>query len=290
MTGRKRYFEGWYFKQQAGEETVAFIPALHIEEGFRSASLQIITREASHYIRYPYDQFRADRRNASVKIGSSLFSKSRIELEIFTDRVTATGVLSYGKPFPLGYDIMGFFRFFPFMECRHSVFSMMHSVNGMLAVNGRKYVFTDGTGYMEGDRGRSFPTRYAWTQCCWKEETPCSLMLSVADIPYLGTKFTGVICAIVLEGREIRLATYLGAKVESIEGGRITIKQDPYRFTAELLERNGLVLRAPVLGGMTRLIRENPSCRARYRLSRDGAVLFDFISDNASFEYEYGGG
>lgn len=30
--GRKAYFEGWYIKQQANDETIAFIPSFHVDE------------------------------------------------------------------------------------------------------------------------------------------------------------------------------------------------------------------------------------------------------------------
>ena len=57
------------------------------------------------------------------------------------------------------YDIMVPFRWVPGMECRHSVFSMKHSVNGEIRINGKSYLFHHGTGYWEGDRGRSFPEK-----------------------------------------------------------------------------------------------------------------------------------
>lgn len=41
------------------------------------------------------------------------------------------------------------------MECRHSIFSLTHTVSGNLTVNGRVLGFTDGVGYLEGDKGRN---------------------------------------------------------------------------------------------------------------------------------------
>ncbi len=282
------YFEGWYFKQQNGHDIVAFIPALHIDNKHScSVSLQIITNDSSYCIEYPYESFSLDKHSLSIKVGNCSFTKSRIDLDIQTDEIKATGTLRFGVLFPISYDIMGPFKFVPFMECRHSVFSMYHRVNGSLVINGKTFDFTDGTGYLEGDRGFSFPTRYAWTQCSWKEKTPCSLMLSVADIPFMGNKFTGIICIIVCEGKEYRLATYLGAKVTFVGEGHIIVKQGKYTLTAELLEKREFTLRAPVRGRMIRLIRENPSCRARYHFARNDEVLLDFTTDSASFEYEY---
>lgn len=99
------------------------------------------------------------------------------------------------------------FALVPFMECRHSVWSMYHSVSGNINLNGQKYLFKNDLGYWEGDCGHSFPKRYVWTQCFLPNG---SLMLSVADIPLAGIQFTGIIGVVLWKGQEYRLATYLG--------------------------------------------------------------------------------
>jgi len=280
-------FIGWYFKQQTNDEFFAFIPALHIGKKCRSASVQVVTKSEAFFAEYPFESFFADKGNLNIRIGNCSFSKKGIEFDIKTDKINLSGFLRFGRLCPIKYDIMGPFKYVPFMECRHSIISMIHSVNGKLSFNDREITINDGIGYIEGDRGRSFPEQYAWTQYLGCEDTPVSLMLSVADIPLYGIKFKGVICVILWEGREYRLATYLGARVVSIENGKITIKQKNLTFTAELLERNELELKAPVFGAMRRFIRENPLCTARYTLMEDQEVIFDFITDRASFEFEY---
>lgn len=77
-------------------------------------------------------------------------------------------------------------------------------VNGKLLLNGKKYKFDDAVGYWEGDKGRSFPKEYLWTQSSFING---SLMLSVAEIPMLGTHFTGVIGVVFWNGRVYRFAT-----------------------------------------------------------------------------------
>ena len=164
---------------------------------------------------------------------------------------------------------------------------MVHNVNGRITINGRVYTFENALGYIEGDRGRSFPKRYVWTQYVWRDEGLCSLMLSAADIPFLGMCFTGVIGVVLLNGREYRIATYLGAKVTHIKDGEIEVRQGGYTLFARRMEGCSMQLRAPVQGGMTRLIREAPSCRVHYRLAMDDKILLDRIADHAGFEYEY---
>ncbi len=42
MSKSKRYFCGWYFRCQSESQTIALIPAVHIADGKRSGSIQII--------------------------------------------------------------------------------------------------------------------------------------------------------------------------------------------------------------------------------------------------------
>ncbi|MDD4797704.1 MAG: tocopherol cyclase family protein [Eubacteriales bacterium] len=282
----RSYFEGWYFKQQGACGTVALIPALHIDTaGQASASLQIVVGDSAYCVPYAKEEIWAQR--GRLHVAGSVFSAQGVRLNVRAAQINAVGRLHFGRFTPLGYDIMGPFCAVPFMECRHSVFSMAHSVNGSLTIAGRRYHFDDALGYAEGDRGHSFPKRYVWTQYSWRDRAPCSLMLSVADIPLLGGSFTGVIGVVLWRGRQYRLATYLGARATHIGRGGVAVRQGPYTLCAQRLEQGGFDLHAPVRGAMTRQIRESPACRVHYAFTRDGDVLFDFCAPCAGFEYEY---
>jgi hypothetical protein len=112
-------------------------------------------------------------------------------------------------------------------------------------------------------------------------------MLSVADIPFCGIHFTGIISAICFEGKEYRIATYLGARAVKIRDGEAVIRQGDKTLTVRRLEDKGKPLAAPVGGDMKRTIRESPSCRVFYHYQEKGKTVFKFISEVASFEYEY---
>ena len=164
------YFEGWYLKCQAQDGTaLALIPALHIDDtGRRSASLQVLSDQGVWWLEYPAGEFRACRRQFCVHLGANLFSRQDIWLDVERDGLSLHGILHNGLFLPLRSDIMGPFRFLPRMECAHGIISMGHPLDGVLHLNGRTLDFTGGTGYIETDRGRSFPSRYLWTQCAWR--------------------------------------------------------------------------------------------------------------------------
>lgn len=275
-------FYGWYMKCQSDTQTLAVIPAVHRAGGKRTCSIQIITDHDARTVTFAGDVFR--RRGENIFIGENRFGKKGIRLAINTPQLTIKGDLKFGPLCPLKYDIMGPFAFVPFMECRHSVRSMRHSVRGNVCVNGQNYSFQNALGYWEGDRGRSFPKEYIWTQCFFPGG---AFMLSAAHIPWAGIHFTGVIGAVLWKGKEYRIATYLGARVVRIQDRTVRVIQGNLELEARLLETSGHPLRAPVRGDMARLIRESAACRAFYRLRKNGRTLFAFETDKASFEFEF---
>ena len=151
-------------------------------------------------------------------------------------------------------------------------------------INGQEYSFQNALGYWEGDRSKSFPKRYIWTQCCFPEG---SLMLSVADIPMAGSYFTGIIGFVLWKGKEYRIATYLGARVVQIQNKIVRIIQGSLELEVRLLKASSRPLKAPKDGDMMRTIHESAACRVYYRFCVRTGTLFCFETDRASFEYEY---
>ena len=278
----RNFFCGWYFKCQNHRQTVAFIPAYHIRDNVKSCSLQVITHRGAWNVEYPFEEFHVDKN--AVKIGANLFSGQGCRLTLCGEGLDVRGELRFEDFLPIAYDIMGPFKYVPFMECRHSVFSMKHRVDGHLTVNGTQFAFENGVCYIEGDRGYSFPKEYLWTQCCFPEG---SVMLSVADIPFCGIHFTGIISAIHFAGKEYRIATYLGARAVKIRDGEAVIRQGNKTLTVRRLEDRGKPLAAPVGGDMKRTIRESAACKSYYHLQENGKTVFEFTSSKAAFEYEY---
>ena len=275
-------FYGWYLKCQSDTQTLAVIPAVHNVGRKRTCSIQMITDNDAWTVTFPIDVFQRTKRN--IFIGENRFGEKGIRLAIHTPQLNIRGKLDFGPLCPLKYDIMGPFAFVPFMECRHSVWSMHHLIRGNVYINGEKYAVRNGRGYWEGDRGRSFPKEYIWTQCCFSGG---SLMLSVADIPMAGIHFTGVIGAVLWQGKEYRMATYLGARVVQIQNKMVRVIQGSLELEVRLLEAAERPLKAPAKGDMVRTIHESASCRVFYRFRKKNRTLFAFETDRASLEFEY---
>ena len=284
--GTGPYFEGWYFKHQNPQgQTLAMIPAFHIDrKGHRTASLQVISKEQSWWLEYPASQLNVSRQPFQVQIGQSSFGEQGINLHIRQDGTFLQGALRYGSFTVLPSDIMGPFRFFAGMQCSHGVISMGHSLSGALELNGKRLDFSNGIGYIETDRGRSFPNAYLWTQCVWDGPERGSLMLAIATIPLPVGGFTGCICSILYGGQEYRLAAYRGVRIETWSSSGAVIRQGKYRLEAELLSEQRQPLLAPIEGRMERTIHESLCAEVRYRFWHGDNLLFQHTDPNASFE------
>lgn len=277
-------FSGWYFKCQSHQHSLALIPAVHAAGNQVTGSVQLITPQGAWCVPYPPSRVHGRGPGPRMALGESLFSPRGIRLRLRDEGLEAEGELTFGPLSPFGGDIMGPFRFVPFLECRHILSSMEHTVEGSISVNGTTYDFHQGRGYLEGDRGRSFPRHYLWTQCFFPGG---ALMLCVAEIPLGSVRFTGVIGVVQIQGQQYRLGTYLGARAEEVGCGAVTVRQRELVLTARLIQHRAVPLAAPVCGAMERTVREGLSCRAAYRCTLGGRPLFDLECDSASFEYEY---
>lgn len=278
------YFEGWYFKCQTEDgHSLALIPAMHIrKDGQKNASMQIITEESAWWLEFPVYSFAASGDSLCIQLDGNSFSEAGLLLDVERDGLSLHGRVYFGPFTHLKSDIMGPFRWFSNMECIHSVISMGHMLHGGLELNGHVLDFSGGTGYIEADRGRSFPKAYLWTQCMWEG---CSLMLSIATIPLGRFHFTGCICAMIHNGQEYRIATYRGATIQKWSDQGAVIKQGKSWLEVQLLEQKAQQLRAPSDGNMNRTIPESLCAKVRYCFWRDGELLFDHTATRAGYEY-----
>ena len=262
----KSYFEGWYLKCQTKDgQCLALIPAIHIDgDGCKTASIQVITENQSWWLHFPGDLFHAEREHFLVQIDGNVFSKHGVELAIHEDGIDLVGKIRFGPFQPLRYSIMGPFEFLPKMECAHGVISMKHRLEGELLINDERIDFHGGIGYIESDWGSSFPSSYLWAQDTWAEG---SFMLSIAEIPFGRLSFTGCICAINLDGKEYRIATYLGARVGKWSSTFASVRQERYLLEVDFLKKRELPLKAP------------------FRFSNGAKTLLDRITEMAGFEF-----
>lgn len=285
-TKKKGYFEGWYFKHQSKELSISFIPGININRnGDKYAFIQIITENKSYNINYDYKDFSISKDKLTIKIKDNIFSLSGVIVNIKNKDINIKGRLIYKNITPIKRDIMGPFAHLPFMECFHGVLSLNHNVEGSLFINDKEFKFNEDKGYIEKDSGTSFPDKYLWVQSNYFKNNDISVMVSIANIPFLGFKFMGCIAIVYYEGMEYILATYNGVKIISYNEKGLIIKKGKYRLEIEIEELHPQKLLAPNGGEMIRTITENISCNARFKFYKGKNLIFNLDSDKTSFEY-----
>ncbi len=221
------FFEGWYYKLISEDEQhrFAIIPAIFINEDKNKnhAFIQVLdgTQNTATYHRFPIEQFNAKDNDFDVWLGNSHFREDCLLLDVEDEQGSFKGELHFQNltPFPVSWTspgIMGFFGWFPFMECNHGIVSMNHQIKGSLTINGEVINFDGGLGYIEKDWGKSFPEGYVWMQTNHFDVDETSLFGSIAVIPNFGFKWAGFTMAFYHRQTFYRFASYTGAKVKHL--------------------------------------------------------------------------
>ena len=229
-----------------------------------------------------------------VKVGNSWFTGNGIHIDINQNGQTFSGELTFENIiyFPsslLSPGIMGWYSFIPFMECKHGIVSVKHTLKGSLNCNGEEIDFTGGKGYIEKDWGTSFPESWIWIHSNHFDEPDASFMFSVAKIPWLGNYFIGHICYLYLNEKFFRFATYNGSKIKSLTWSdnllSIAVEGRKHLLEIAVIPNLGGHLKAPVSGKMSRIIKESIDSVVTIKLTgKDGRTIFKDTGQRAGFE------
>ena len=260
----KNRFYGKYYKFISDNNYVLAFIISHTNEG---DMIQIIMDSGSYFI---------DDYNAVVVDGNI------VRFNVCSDNINISGELVLGELSPLKSKVMGPFTYLP-MECRHSIYSMKHTINGKLIINGNEYTYTNSLGYIEGDSGKSFPNKYIWYNSVLEDSTVTMAIATVVVIGFI--KFKGLLCFIKTKDKEYKICTYNFGKIKKIENNNIIIKKGKYKFILEFNNNEGHKLKAPVRGNMDRYIKEAITTSTRYKLLYKNNIILDVCDDISSLEY-----
>lgn len=279
----RSFFEGWYLKHDNGKDTVAFIPGINFDKnGKADAFIQIITGDNSYMVNYDFKDVFILKKKFDIKIGGNSFSEEGIDINITAHGFICFGKINYGKFTELNYNMMGPFCIIPNLECNHGILSLAHTLSGKLNLNGKEINFDNGYGYIEKDWGRSFPKAYTWLHFKEKESFN-SVMLSIANIPFMGKSFKGHIAVVYENGIQYRFATYNFSRIKQNSDNGIILKKGKYLLKVFILDSTGQPLKAPKAGEMTRIIFERAACNMDIEFYKGKRCVFK-KSGRASYE------
>lgn len=297
----KNYFEGWYYKlvNQNQEISIAFIPGISLSKDDPHSFIQVFVTNLktqtlkTEYIRYSVKEFEYDNDKDIVKVGSSKFGLTFIDINIEDIDLKVNGeiYLSNLKDIQrtfLSPSIMGFFRYIPKMECYHGIVSMDHSLKGSINYKENKIDFNQGKGYIEKDWGTSFPETYTWMQSNHFTNKSTSFMLSYARIPFLGLSFKGFLVNLVVNDKEYRFGTYNFSRVTFIrhDEHRVEIKIKKGNTFLHVIAKNKdtVLLPSPRNGSMDEMIKEGLSGIIEVKLFKKNKLIFEDTGTQAGLE------
>lgn len=231
-------------------------------------SIQLITKDGAHFI---------EDVNSIVLNDDQTFSFNVMQKDI-----TIRGHITMGELHPLKRKVMGPFTYIPFMECKHDIYSMYHTLNGELTIDTETINFDEGIGYIEGDKGVNFPSKYVWYNSTTEAGT---ITFAIANIPFGLFSFTGVLGFIKTKEKEYYLSTYNFVKVKDHSQNRVVLKKGKYKLEVNIAFKEGEKLKAPVKGDMTRYIKENVALSSHYTLSYKNKDILSMDDDNSSYEW-----
>lgn len=298
---KSNYFEGWYFKMvsQDGASILSVIPGISLSSDGKAqhAFIQIIDgiTAKTNYYSFPIEDFSFSKKEFSIKIGPNYFSKEKIILDLKDDQSSISGTIEIHHPVNytsgklLNPGIMGWYRFVPFMECYHGVVSLTHELKGELLINNEINDFNEGKGYIEKDWGSSMPSAWIWMQSNHFNDAKSSIMLSIADIPWMGKSFTGFVGFFYHDNKIHHFATYrhtkLQLEIDESNLVHIKIKNRKNTFILTAKSNNTGMLKAPTEGSMDRRIPESIDAQIIITmLDNKGQVVFNDSTNIAGLE------
>lgn len=293
--GKKKYFEGWYFKIVNEQENRAFaiIPGISKDEkGNEAAFIQLMDGKQLEAFYFDFDgnDFSPNADKFELQLGGNFFSSEKVILDLpnLKGELRLTGITPWPKS--LGAPgIMGWYSFVPFMQCYHGVVSLNHKLSGTLKYNDQDISFENGLGYIEKDWGTSFPQCWIWMQSNHFEklDRDVSLMASVAHIPWLGNYFIGFLVGLWIDDKLYKFATYTGAKRRTeIVDDKVNLwfKQGKHHLKIVAHKAEGTDLVSPISGEMRGKVNESLMATIDIQLFENDNLIYDGSGRNAGLE------
>lgn len=288
------YFEGWYYKVTT--DTIAFAIIIGISKNKQEEHAFIQTIDTlskkTYYYRYEMQDVDICDSPFSIRIQNNHFSKHHIQLYLVNLHVNVS-MYEFTELQGTTYapTIMGPFSYYKQMQCVHSIISLQHFVRGEITCENQVIPIT-GIGYMEKDRGVSFPKEYIWAQSNACNVKNCCFFLSIAHIPMLSTSFTGCICVLMINHKQYRFATYYGVRIKHMKmypyshhkEVHITLKQASYHMDIVIKQYHAYPLVAPADGVMEPKVFESLDSEIFIKLHHHSVEMYNLHFKQAGSE------
>lgn len=274
---KRSFFEQWYFKQQTSEHTLIIVPSIKLNEiGIASASIEIIWDSQRYKVYYPYKQFWVSESKLNLLLGGNYFYDGGMNVRIDTKDLQLSVEFKFGKKYKLTNPIVNRMLASPRYMMKRRIYSIGHSVEGRIMINGKEWSFEQGVGTIEVIWGKKKEFNGVYSQANVVKDRVMALSF-VAQSPLSNKNKWMDVEGIVKYGRrEWNLSSWHGAKVKLLTKNYLKISQ------------GNLVLRVRriIPKDDTEVFVDNGKLyKIRYQLSIQDILIFDELCDYAIYEY-----
>lgn len=295
---KKNYFEGWYFRLWDERCSLAVIVGFSPQR--QEAPFFIQTTDTltgrSIWAEFAWNEVVLRQKPFHLTLGENEFSLTQVRLNLpdlqVQLRMTDLTPLPFSRYMPT---IMGPFAYLNNMECIHGVISLHHRMEGVVSSEG-KTVPVAGTGYLEKDRGTSFPQRYIWFQSNQCGVQDSCFFFSLASIPIGPLTFNGCLIVVKLQDQLHRFATYTGCRLQSLQcdqhqdgsgWAQLRFHQGAWQIWIDLECGPACTLASPKQGKMQGRIQESLSGKAHVTLFHHGMKRHESLWEQGGMELQW---
>ena len=216
------YFERWGFNfiDEKQQHNIWVRWSLQKTKTHQYAKSEIYTDVMQKIsVNYPVEEYSYSPNNNIVKLGTNVFTKDYIELDIKNDLVQLQGTLEFKNKITLPSDfgkksVMGPFNKVPFISIYYDIVSLSANLEGTLTYNKEAINFNRGKGFIEKAKGSKWPNIWVFSKCNhFRKDSKASIMLGIARMEVAFNYCTGFALAICANNRKYLLTSYNGAHV-----------------------------------------------------------------------------
>ncbi len=241
--GLDAYYERWYFKQTAWgplsgkagrkERAIIFLPGVSYAPDGNRAFIQTFdgASGASRCFLFPISEFSLRENPFEIRIGDNRFSLAGINLDLVDEQGHLGAAIQYGKAtpprrLPWSPGVLGLNAFSRRMGSHYEIASLDHSTEGFAWIKDDAAVgppdpiiFNGGRGYIAKSWGSAMPEARLWLQANDFDRTlgDGSFALSLARIKVGRLTVNGLVCLLLIDGKEYRFTSRTGARVDLLE-------------------------------------------------------------------------
>ena len=272
---KMKNFEGVYYRINKNNINIAVIAGVNNSIKDPHSFIQVIDNITLESKYYRFDINEYIKKEKFFKVGENTFGKDFLELNLdeYKGKIKFKDLQKLEES-----SVMGCFKNLKIMPCNHYIFFLRGNTEGKLIIKEKEINFNNGVGYMEGDAGSLFPSKYIWIQSNSGSRVEEESVITGAFAKVLGKIFFYLIFNI--DGKTYRLATYDLGRVEKLykdgEKIHILIMQKNIGISLEISKgEEEYELKYPRKGFMVDGVKETLNGKIKFKMYAEGKIIYD---------------